>query len=67
MTGLGPINIAFKNMTNLDETVICEMIAKKQNSLKSLGVIFEDCFSSFSDPIYQNMKWINPKNWEDVA
>ena len=65
MTGLGAINTAFKNMTNLDETVICETIAKKQNSLKSLGVIFEDRFSSFSDPIYQNMKWTDPKNWED--
>ena len=42
-------------MTDLDETVIQEMIAKKQNALISLKVIFEECFPSFSDLIYQNM------------
>ena len=57
--------IAFENMTDLDETVIHEMIAKKQNALRSLKVIFEERFSSFSDPVYQNMKWLDPKNWED--
>ena len=48
-------SIAFENMTDLDETAVHEMIAKKQNDLRSLRVIFEKCFSSFSDPIYQNM------------
>ena len=57
--------IAFENMTDLDETVIHETIAKKQNALRSLKVIFEERFSSFSDPVYQNMKWLDPKNWED--
>ena len=57
--------IAFKNMTDLDETVIHETIAKKQNALKSLKVIFEERSSSFSDLIYQNMKWFDTKNWED--
>ena len=59
------LSIAFENMTNLDETVIHEMIAKKQNVLRSLKVLFEKCFSSFSDLIYKNMKWLDPKNWED--
>ena len=59
------VNIAFKNMIHLDETVVHEMIAKKHNALRSLKVIFEECFSSFSDLIYQNMKWLDPKNWED--
>ena len=55
-------------MTDLDETVVHETIVKKQNALRSLRVIFEERFSSFSDPIYQNMKWLDPKNWEeDVA
>ena len=54
-------------MTDL-ETVVHETIAKKQNTLRSLKVIFEEHFSSFSDLIYQNMKWLDPKNWEvDVA
>ena len=57
--------IAFENMTDLDETVIHETIAKKQNALRSLKVIFEEHFSSFFDPVYQNMKWLDPKNWED--
>ena len=48
-------SISFKDMTDLDETVIQEMIAKKQNALISLKVIFEECFPSFSDLIYQNM------------
>ena len=52
-------------MTGLDETVIHESITKKQNALRSLKVIFEERFSSFSDLIYQNMKWLDPKNWED--
>ena len=52
-------------MTDLDETVVHETIAKKQNALRSLNVIFEERFSSFSDPVYQNMKWLDPKNWED--
>ena len=50
------VSIAFENMTNSDETVILETIAEKQNVLRSLKVIFEGCFSSFSDLIYQNMK-----------
>ena len=61
------VSIAFENMTDLDETVVRETIAKKQNALRSLKVIFEERFSSFSDPVYQNMKWLDPKNWEDVA
>ena len=59
------VSIAFENMTDLDETVVHETIAKKQNALRSLKVIFEEHFSSFSDLIYQNMKWLDPKNWED--
>ena len=59
------VSIAFENMTDLDETVIHETIAKKQNALKSLKVIFEERSSSFSDLIYQNMKWFDTKNWED--
>ena len=59
------VSIAFENMTNLDETVIHEMIAKKQNVLRSLKVLFEERFSSFSDLIYKNMKWLDTKNWED--
>ena len=67
MTGLGAthrecVSIASKNMTDLDETVVHERIAKKQNALRSLKVIFEECFSSFSDLIYENMKWLDPKN-----
>ena len=57
------VSIAFENMTDLDENVIHEMIAKKQNDLRSLRVIFEKWFSSFSDPIYQNMKLLDPKHW----
>ena len=45
--------------------LIHETIAKKQNALKSLKVIFEERFSSFSNLIYQNMKWLDTKNWED--
>ena len=56
------VSIAFENMTDLDETVVHETIAKKQNALRSLKVIFEERFSSFSDPVYQNMKWLDPKN-----
>ena len=52
-------------MPDLDETVIHEMIAKKQNALRSLTVLFEEHFSSFSDLIYKNMKWLDPKNWKD--
>ena len=48
------VNIAFENMTNLDETVAHETISKKQNTLRSLRKIFGEQFSSFSDPIYQN-------------
>ena len=59
------VSIGFENMTDLDETVIHETTAKKQNALISLKVIFEERFSSFSDLIYQNMKWLDPKNWED--
>ena len=59
------VSIAFKNMPDLDETVVHEMIAKKQNVLRSLKVLFEERFSSFSDLIYKNMKWLDPKNWED--
>ena len=58
------VSIAFKDITDLDETVIQETIAKKQNALISLKVIFEECCSSFSDLIYKNMKWLDPKNWE---
>ena len=50
-------------MTDLDETVVHETIAKKQNALRSLKVIFEERFSSFSDLIYENMNWLEPKNW----
>ena len=60
-----PVSITFENITDLDETVVHETIAKKQNALRSLKVIFEERFSSFSDLIYQNMKWLDPKNWED--
>ena len=59
------VSIAFETMTDLDETVIHELITKKQNALRSLKIIFEEGFSSFSDLIYQNMKWLDPKNWED--
>ena len=59
------VTIAFENTTDLDETVVHETVAKKQNALRSLKEIFEERFSSFSDPIYQNMKWLEPKNWED--
>ena len=59
------VSIAFENMNDLDETVIHETISKKQNALRSLIVILEECFSCFSDLIYQNMKWLDPKNWED--
>ena len=56
------VSIAFKNMTDLDETVVHETIAKKQNVLRSLKVLFEERFSSFSDLIYKNMKWLDLKN-----
>ena len=59
------VRIAFENMTDLDKTVVHETIAKKQNVLRSLKVLFEERFSSFSDLIYKNMKWLDPKNWED--
>ena len=59
------VSIAFENMTDLDETVVHETIAKKPDALRSLKVIFEKRFSIFSDPVYQNMKWFDPKNWED--
>ena len=55
------VSIAQENMTNLGDTVVHETIAKKQNALRSLKVIFEEHFSSFSDPIYQTMKWLDPK------
>ena len=35
--------------------------------MRSLKVILEEFFSSFSDPIYQNKKWLDLKNWEDVG
>ena len=36
--------------------------------MRSLKVLFEERFSSFSNLIYKNMKWLDPKNWEeDVA
>ena len=53
------------NMTYLDEAVVHETTAKKQNALRSLRVISEECFSCFSDLIYQHMKRLDPKNWED--
>ena len=56
------VSIAFKNMTDLDETVVHETIARKQNVLRSLKVPFEE---RFSDLIYKNMKWLDPKNWYD--
>ena len=56
------VSMAFKNMTDLDETVVHERIAKKQNALRGLKVIFEEHFSNFSDLIYQNVKWLDPKN-----
>ena len=59
------VRMAFENMTDLDKPVVHETIAKKQNILRSLKVLFEERFSSFSDLIYKNMKWLDPKNWED--
>ena len=56
------VSIAFQNMPDLDETVIHETTAKKQNVLRSLKVLSEKRFSSFSDLIYKNMKWLDQKN-----
>ena len=56
------LSIAFTNMPDLDETVVHETFAKKQNVLRSLKVLFEERFSSFSDLIYKNMKWLDLKN-----
>ena len=41
------VSIAFENMTDLDETVIHEAIAKKQNALRSLKVILRNVFLVF--------------------
>ena len=60
------ITIQFHEMTNLDEDVIVSCIAKKKLALANLKEVLLDRFSSFSEPIFKNMSWVDPRKWEDA-
>ena len=53
------VSIAFGNMTDIDETVE-ETKCFEKSERNFCGTIF-----CLSDPIYQNVKWLDPKNLED--
>ena len=59
------ITYKFHNMTSLEDSVLIRAIEKKKWILKDLKAILISKFTDFSSPIFANMNWVDPKNWDD--
>ena len=45
--------------------MLIRAIEKKKGILKDLKAILISNFTNFSSPIFANMNWVDPKNWDD--
>ena len=52
-------------MASLEDGVLIRAIEKKKGILKDLKAILISEFINFSSPIFANMNWVDPKNWDD--
>ena len=59
------ITYKFHNMASLEDGVLIRAIEKKKGILKDLKAILISEFINFSSPIFANMNWVDPKNWDD--
>ena len=55
------VEIPFDNYTHLNEN----SLKVAQNARKNVSNIMATRFQSFGNPIFQHMKWLDPKVWED--
>ena len=51
-------------MTSLEGDMLIRSIERKKEVLKELEQILNSRFTDFSSPIFKNMNWVDPKNWE---
>ena len=51
-------------MTSLKDGVLIRAIRKKKEVLKELKQILNSRLTDFSTPIFANMNWVDPKNWD---
>ena len=51
-------------MTSLEGEMLIGNIKKKKEVLKELEQILNSRFTDFSSPIFKNMNWVDPKNWD---
>ena len=51
-------------MTSLEDDMLVRAIRKKKEVLKELKQILNLRFTDFSSPIFENMNWVDPKNWD---
>lgn len=60
--------IELENFTTLNDAAIEIASREKKKIASELIDYLENRFSSFDDPVFENMKWFDPKNWlEDSA
>ena len=51
-------------MTSLEGDMLIRTIERKKEVLKELEQILNSRFTDFSSPIFKNMNWVDPKNWD---
>lgn len=59
--------IKLEGFTNVGERARQRASDKKKEVSEELIEILKDRFVSFDDPIFDEMKWIEPKYWEETA
>ena len=52
-------------MSNLNDTAVFRAIDIKKGVFKRLKELFVTKFADFSIPIYESMKFLDPKSWTD--
>ena len=58
------VQVAFQDMTHFDEQYMLIAINKKKSACENLKDLLEHKFADFKEPVFQSMKWFDPKNWQ---
>ena len=59
------VSIDFVGFTNLNDTSLKKAANAKKEMADNLIETLQTRFSSFGDSVFENLRWIDPKNWLD--
>ena len=60
------VTVAFDNMTLLNDQTVNWASDKKKEACVSLKNLLEAKFDNFTAPVFKNMRWFNPQNWDSA-